>query len=130
MKHLNREQTDHLSNLLEQRAKELRADLQRETESKDTYLDIATEISDPGRASFANLQVDVEHAEMTRDVNELKAIDEARDRMKDGTYGECIDCLTEIPYERLLVQPTAARCAPCQDMYEKTHANAGQGPRL
>lgn len=130
MKELTQEQTQTLRRLLDERAQELRADLQREAEGKENYIDIANEIAEPGMTSFASLAVDVGHAEITRDVNELKAIDEARTRMDDGSYGECIECLTPIPFERLKVQPTAVRCAPCQDVYEKTHANTAQGPTM
>lgn len=130
MKELTPEQFADLEQLLNEREKALRLDLQREAETKENYIDIANEIAEPGMTSFASLAVDVGHAEITRDINELKAIDEARERMRDGTYGECIDCLTPIPFERLKVQLTAIRCAPCQGVYEKTHANTAQGPRM
>lgn len=130
MKEINQEQIQYLRQVLDERADALRADLQREAEGKENYLDIANEISEPGMASFASLAVDVGHAEITRDINELKAIDKARERIEDGSYGECIECLTAIPFERLKVQPTAVRCAPCQEMYEKTHANTAQGPTM
>lgn len=130
MQNLNQKQIESLERLLDERAAALRADLQRETAGKENYIDIANEIAEPGMSSFASLAVDVGHAEITRDINELKAIDDARERIRNGSYGECIDCLTPIPYERLEVQPMAIRCAPCQDIYEKTHANAAQGPTL
>jgi DnaK suppressor protein len=47
--------------------------------------------------------------------------------MADGTYGICIDCGGEIPFERLQAQPAALRCIACQNAYEKTHPPA---PRL
>lgn len=130
MRDLNQKQIESLERLLSERAEALRADLQREAEGQESYLDIANEVGEPGMASFANLAVDVGHAEITRDINELKAIDEAKERIRNGTYGECVDCLTPISFDRLKVQPTALRCAHCQDVYEKTHANAAQGPRL
>lgn len=130
MKELNEEKIARLKQMLQQREEELRADLRREANSKENFIDIANEISEPGMTSFASLAVDVGHAEITRDINELKAIADARERMTNGTYGECVDCLTPIPYERLQVQLTALRCAKCQDVYEKTHANTAQGPRM
>lgn len=130
MKELNEEQIADLKQMLQQREEELRADLQREADSKENFIDIANEISEPGMTSFASLTVDVSHAEITRDINELKSIADAKERMANGTYGECADCLTPIPYERLKVQLTAVRCAKCQDVYEKTHANTAQGPRM
>jgi DnaK suppressor protein len=130
MANLTEEQLAHLKHLLSEREKALRADLQREIGEKDDYVDVATEAPDPGDSSFANLSVDLGNAAVTRDVTELRKIEAARQRMENGTYGECVECETEIPYGRLEVQPTAERCAPCQEMYEKTHIDALRGATL
>jgi RNA polymerase-binding protein DksA len=124
------EQLAHFKQLLNEREKALRADLQREVGERDDYVDVATEAPDPGDSSFANLSVDLGNAAVTRDIVELRKIEHARQRMENGTYGECVDCETEIPYGRLEVQPTAERCAPCQEMYEKTHVDALRGATL
>jgi RNA polymerase-binding transcription factor DksA len=130
MANLTQEQLAHLEQLLSEREAALRNDMRREAEQKEDFRDVASEAPDPGDASFASLEVDLGNAAVTRDLTELRAIEAARTRMNNGTYGECIDCLTDIPYERLLVQPTAERCAPCQDMYEKTHADSVRGATL
>ena len=130
MANLTEEQLAHLQQLLDEREKTLRVDLRREASEQDDFVDVATEAPDPGDASFASLSVDLGNAAVTRDMVELRAIEAARARMSNGTYGECIDCVTEIPYERLLVQPTAERCAPCQEMYEKTHADSLRGATM
>lgn len=124
MANLNQEKLAHLEQLLNERERALREDIHREVGQKENVRDIASELADPGDLSFATLEVDLENAAVTRDLAELRAIEAARARIANGTYGECVDCETEIPYERLLVQPTAERCAPCQDMYEKTHAGS------
>jgi len=59
----------------------------------------------------------------------LAEIDAALGRIDDGTYGTCADCEGEIGLERLRAYPTAMRCIKCQEVYEKTHAHAGE-PRL
>ncbi|TFV94006.1 TraR/DksA family transcriptional regulator [Oxalobacteraceae bacterium OM1] len=124
MSNLNEQQLAHLKELLQQREQALRADIHREVNDKDDYLEVATEAPDPGDTSFADLTVDLENAAVSRDLGELRAIEAAYGRMQDGTYGECVDCETDIPYERLEVQPMAERCAPCQEAYEKTHVDA------
>lgn len=124
MANLSQEQLAHLEQLLNERERALREDIHREVGQKENVRDIASELADPGDLSFATLEVDLENAAVTRDLTELRAIEAAHTRIANGTYGECVDCETEIPYERLLVQPTAERCAPCQDMYEKTHAGS------
>ncbi|MGE5650240.1 TraR/DksA family transcriptional regulator [Noviherbaspirillum sp. UKPF54] len=127
MAYLSDEQLAHLKQLLDEREQVLRADLLREVNEKDEYMEVATEIPDPGDSSFANLAVDLGNAAVTRDLTELRAVEAARRRMENGVYGVCVSCESEIPYERLKVQPTAERCAPCQEHYEKTHGDALRG---
>ena len=63
----------------------------------------------------------MEHVELIRDQEELADIADARTRMTDGSYGECIDCGQPISVERLLAQPTAKRCIVDQEAWEKKH---------
>lgn len=130
MSNLSTAQLAELKEMLERRDKELRADLHRELTDKEEYMAVASEAPDPGDSSFANLSVDLGNAAVTRDLTELRSIEAAKKRMENGTYGDCVNCETEIPYERLKVQPAAERCAPCQDMHEKTHGDAMRGTTL
>ncbi|WP_420475345.1 TraR/DksA family transcriptional regulator [Noviherbaspirillum sp. ST9] len=130
MSNLSDGQLAELKQMLDDRFKELSAELDREVSEQDDYLDVATEAPDPGDSSFANLAVDLGNAAITRDIVELRAIEAARIRMENDTYGDCVTCETEIPYERLKVQPTAERCAPCQEAWEKTHAEGGRGATM
>jgi DnaK suppressor protein len=45
---------------------------------------------------------------------ELTQMDEALDRLEDGTYGLCADCGQEIDGQRLKVMPFAVYCVSCQ----------------
>lgn len=63
----------------------------------------------------------VRHAEKERDQQELRQIADARERMRTGDYGQCIDCGTDIAFERLQALPSAERCMPCQERYEREH---------
>jgi RNA polymerase-binding protein DksA len=130
MEQMTQKQITHLEGVLVQRKLALREDIHRELGIKDDYVEVATEAPDPGDASFADLSVDLGNAAVGRDLNELRAIDAAQARMSSGTYGECLECGYEIPYERLEVQPTAERCAPCQEIYEKTHADPMRGSSM
>jgi RNA polymerase-binding protein DksA len=130
MTNLTQEQLSQVEQLLNERERVLRVDMHREVEQKEDFRDVASEAPDPGDSSFASLEVDLENAAVTRDITELRKIEAARGRIHNGTYGECVECETEIPYERLLVQPTAERCAPCQDMYEKTHVDSVRGATM
>lgn len=130
MPNLTDEQIAHLKDLLQQREKQLRGDIDREVRERDDFRDVASELADPGDKSFADLTVDLGHAEVGRDLIELRAIEAAYARMHQGTYGDCVNCETAIPYERLEVQPMAERCAPCQGMYEKTNAGGLRGATI
>jgi RNA polymerase-binding transcription factor DksA len=127
---LSAEQVGVLKALLDERDQSLRADIQRELALKEDYAQVASEAPDPGDASFADLSVDLGNAAVTRDLTELRAVQNAYTRIESGVYGECAECGYAIPFERLKVQPTAERCAPCQDMYEKTHVDALKGATL
>lgn len=52
----------------------------------------------------------------------LGELSRALARMADGQYGLCSDCGTEIPFDRLKVEPWAERCVPCQSAVEKAAA--------
>lgn len=130
MANLNSQQLSQLKAALDARYQVLSEELHRELRSRDEFLDVASDVPDPGDASFASLEVDLGNAEATRDLIELRSIDFARKSMEDGSYGECLECGTDIPFERLQVQPAAQRCAPCQGVYERTHAVPQRGGTL
>jgi len=56
---------------------------------------------------------------------ELQRCRAALQRLDEGLYGDCADCGQAIPLARLMVQPEAERCAPCQSAWERRHASAG-----
>ncbi|HZM35744.1 MAG TPA: TraR/DksA C4-type zinc finger protein [Burkholderiales bacterium] len=59
--------------------------------------------------------------ETTRDVRELRALEAAQRRLAEGSYGICVDCGSDVGYERLAAEPDAARCIECQRRHEKTY---------
>ena len=40
-------------------------------------------------------------------------VDAALQRIEDGEYGFCIECGSEIPFERLRIDPAASHCVAC-----------------
>ena len=52
----------------------------------------------------------------------LRAVEDALQRIEDGTYGVCIDCDKPIPVKRLEVFPAAQRCVECKSKFEKESA--------
>ena len=130
MDNLNQHQMHRLSEALVNREKALRDDIRREVDAQDDYMQLASEVPDPGDQSFANLSVDLGNAAVTRDLHELRQVELARKRMDSGTYGECISCGYSIPFERLQAMPAAERCAPCQENFERTHGEGHRGSTM
>lgn len=57
-------------------------------------------------------------AEIERDREELRRVDEALARLASGAYGVCIACGEPIDAQRLKAEPAGARCLPCQARHE------------
>lgn len=55
-----------------------------------------------------------------RNILFLKKVEEAKQKILDGTYGECEDCGDHISQKRLLARPTATMCIDCQEEKEKS----------
>jgi DnaK suppressor protein len=54
-----------------------------------------------------------------RDKEKLFAIDEALEKLKEGSYGICEECGDKIGQGRLKVMPLAKYCVNCQSKIEK-----------
>ena len=103
---------------------EVRAEIERSGNS--TYEDMAGQVGDSGDESVADLLSDLGATLTERTLQQIRDVDAARRRLRDGSYGICIDCGLEIPYERLLAYPTALRDIPCQTHFEKNYMQGGR----
>lgn len=122
---LTPEQTRELQAVVEQRRAVLLAEVRRDLSRvrEDRLLDLAGSAPDAGDESVASLICDLDQADASRDLSELRMLDAARQRMNEGRYGECIDCGLDIGFARLQANPGAQRCIACQTLFEKTHAS-------
>jgi DnaK suppressor protein len=77
---------------------------------------------DDAPARDADREVDL--ARTDQEASELRAVAEALARLASGTYGQCSDCDSPIPFDRLQHHPEVLRCVPCQSRHE---ASNGQG---
>ena len=50
-----------------------------------------------------------------------RALAEAMERVREGTYGLCQACGGRIPRRRLEAMPMATLCVPCQEQREAAH---------
>jgi DnaK suppressor protein len=58
-----------------------------------------------------------------RNILFLKKVEEAKQKILDGSYGECEDCGDGISQKRLLARPTACLCINCQEEKEREEFN-------
>lgn len=121
---LTEKQIQELQGAIEQRRTSLVAELRDDVERvrRDRFEDLAGAAPDPGDESVATLIADLGHADMERDLTELRALEAARARLADGSYGVCAECGGDIGVERLRANPAAVRCVHCQRVHEKTFA--------
>jgi len=87
----------------------------------EQYAMIADQVHDLEDDSFADLMVDVNLAEIDRDLQELRLVEAALLSLGEGSYGECETCGSPIEFERLRATPYATRCFDCQSSFERTH---------
>lgn len=121
----------HFNRRLRERWLELREEIRGTLLRADAeqYADIAGEVHDLEDESLADLLTDVTHAEIGRDVEEVRDIEAALQRIAAGTYAICVRCEQPIDRERLDAYPTAKRCLACQQLHERSRLQL-HGPTL
>src|SRR5512139_1279679 len=104
---LDAHQTEEQRRILRDRARQLRQEIRDTLNKSDSeqYTMIADQVRDLEDDSFADLMVDVNLAEIDRDLQELRLIDAAFLRLNDGSYGRCEECELPIEIERLRATP-------------------------
>ena len=122
----NERNTVSIRQRLTGRTDELRQDILRELRKceDETYAQLVDRVADTGEQSLSDLLADVDLAEITRDVVELRDIELALQRLAQGSYGICLDCEEPIAAGRLESNPAAVRCLKCQQAFEasdRTH---------
>ncbi|MDP2671249.1 MAG: TraR/DksA C4-type zinc finger protein [bacterium] len=74
-------------------------------QSSNTVDDDITEIEGHDRITATRIALETD----------LKAVEEALGRIKDGTYGNCQNCGKKIEENRLSIMTTAKFCLDCQE---------------
>ena len=101
---------------LQQRRADLLNDLRRRLHAEGEAEQLALvnhleETGDWAEASTENLQ---DIALLQYEIDSLRRIDSALQRLKDGQFGVCQQCGEAIPQQRLEAQPEAVACLQCQ----------------
>lgn len=124
---LTKKQVEEFKTRLEARERELAEEIRQEMldTEEEHYIDLAGQVHDLEDQSVADLLVDVDLTIVDIHMDELRAIGAALKRIAGKEYGICADCSDDISLERLRANPTAARCRPCQERFERQHAGMG-----
>lgn len=125
----NTQATGRAERRLRARYDELWSDIDREVEKQrgQQIQDLVQRPADPGDYATADVLMDLNLAEIDRDVKELRAVEHALARLKRGEYGVCQSCGKDIDPARLEALPTAVLCIDCQTRAER---NRQQTPSL
>lgn len=49
----------------------------------------------------------------------LKKVEQAEQRIRNGSFGECLECGDDISLDRLRARPTATQCISCKEEQER-----------
>ncbi|MBY4898565.1 TraR/DksA family transcriptional regulator [Cupriavidus sp. AU9028] len=79
------------------------------------------EVGDEGDRAEWNNEKSGHGALLAHYRGQLHDIDAARERIRSGSFGICVDCEEPIPLARLQAYPVAERCAPCQERHERLY---------
>lgn len=108
----------------------LREDLLAEVRSKNAE---AASLRDEGVADVADLGLTDNLSELLHLLSDSKRteimnIDEALERLRQGRYGQCLECGEPIDIERLELRPNTRFCIACKTEMEKEESlKAGPG---
>ena len=122
---LTSREMQELTAMVDRRRAALRADVEHGLDRvrNDGVDQIVGAVPDPGDQSVQSLIQDLDQADTSRDLSELRTLDAARARIDEGSYGICAHCGQDIGVQRLRANPGALRCIRCQTQFEKTHAS-------
>lgn len=114
-------QREELERLLEQALEALGGDIQSERqEARDNVAARRDSgVQDRGEESFAGSVVAVDRALLRQHEAERREVQAALVRLREGSYGECVQCGEPVGYQRLRITPAAGRCLRCQERAEQ-----------
>src|SRR4029453_2221768 len=106
-----------LRTILEDRRREIKSEVQ--SRMKDVRADAGqVGVVDEGETAESDIQDEIEFALIQMKAETLHRINEALERLEEGTYGRCFECGDEIGPQRLRALPFAVRCKDCEEARE------------
>jgi DnaK suppressor protein len=114
---MDKKKLDYFKKRLETRKEELRRTVSR-TEQDGRTVDegSAQDIADKAASSYTK---EFLFHQSNNDRQLLQMVDGALSRIREGNFGECISCGTEINAKRLEAVPWTRHCIECQEKLEQ-----------
>jgi len=107
----------YFENLLDERKEQIQNNIN--SALKDMQELQKTQLSDDADHASVNLDKLTKHAINKQQAIELKEIEYAKNKIKNGRYGICEMCEENISFQRLKVKPHAKYCIVCREIVEK-----------
>lgn len=79
--------------------------------------EVLTQDDDDAPQRESEREMDMALSDM--ETQEVGEVSEALRRIDGESYGLCVACGNEIPFDRLRAEPWAARCVPCESAREQ-----------
>ena len=115
---MEKKKLEQFKNRLEQRKQELRKALTRTVQDgRDADVDAAAaDIADRAASSYTK---EFLFHQSNNDRQLLAMVEGALERIREGSFGECISCGKEINPKRLEAVPWTRHCIECQEKLEQ-----------
>jgi DnaK suppressor protein len=120
---LNEELKDYFRKLLKQRLEALASD---EKKSPEGFSDMQEESPDPIDQASMESDRDFSFRIRERESRLIAKINDALERIEDGTYGICEKCGRPISMERLKARPVTTLCIRCKKKQETAEKLRGE----
>ena len=114
--YMSPQQTEHFKNILFSWKKMLMTEAEK---TMDHMKQDSSKLSDPNDAATQEEEFRLELRTRDRERKLITKIDQALNRIDDGSYGYCEDTGEPIGIKRLMARPVATLCIAAQEKHEK-----------
>ena len=116
-KNMDKKKLDTFKKRLEERQQALRRTVSRtEEDGRTADQDTAQDIADRAASSYTK---EFLFSQSNNDRQLLQMVEVALQRIREGTFGECLACGNEINPKRLEAVPWTRHCIECQEKVEQ-----------
>ena len=114
---MDKKKLDAFKKRLEERQRELRFNVSRTAQDgREADLESAQDVADRAANSYTK---EFLFSQSNSERQTLQMVDGALERIREGSFGECIACGEEINSKRLEAVPWTRHCIECQEKVEQ-----------